>query len=170
MKHAWFIGLIFAFTIISGFAQSNSLQLPPIARGPFKPEWNSLTNYQCPEWFRDAKFGIWAHWGAECQPAHGNWYARFMYLQGHPDYESHLAQYGHPSTNGFKEVANSWKGERFDPDALLQFYKENGAKYFMALANFHDNFDNWNSKYQPWNSVNVGPHKDIIGLWSAAAK
>ena len=137
---------------------------------PFKAKWQSLTNYQCPEWFRDAKFGIWAHWGAECQPAHGNWYARKMYMQGDTDYKSHLAEYGHPSTNGFKEVANSWKGEHFDPDALLKFYKENGAKYFMALANFHDNFDNWNSKYQPWNSVNVGPHKDIIGLWSAAAK
>ncbi len=170
MKQAIFTGLMSALVSLSTTAQMNPLQLQPIAERPFKPDWNSLTNYHCPEWFRDAKFGIWAHWGVECQPAHGNWYARFMYLQGHPDYESHLAEYGHPSTNGFKEVANAWKGEHFDPDALLQFYKENGAKYFMALANFHDNFDNWNSKYQPWNSVNVGPHKDIIGLWAAAAK
>ncbi len=170
VKRIGILGLLLGLSAMTVFAQTNPLKLPPIAKGPFQANWQSLTNYQCPEWFRDAKFGIWAHWGAECQAAQGNWYARFMYLQGHPDYESHLAAYGHPSTNGFKEVANSWKGEHFDPDALLQFYKTNGAKYFMALANFHDNFDNWNSKYQPWNSVNVGPHKDVIGLWAAAAR
>lgn len=145
---------------------------PPssVVAGPFQPNWQSLTNYQCPDWFRDAKFGIWAHWGAECQPARGNWYARNMYVPGGWQYQEHLAEYGHPSTNGFKDVANSWKGEHFNPDALLRFYQDNGAKYFMALANFHDNFDNWNSPYQPWNSVNVGPHQDIIGRWSAAAR
>ena len=87
-----------------------------------------------------------------------------------PDYKSHLAEYGHPSTNGFKDVIHEWKAEHFDPDKLLAFYKANGAKYFMALANHHDNFDNFNSKYQPWNSVAVGPHKDLIGGWAKAAR
>jgi alpha-L-fucosidase len=93
-----------------------------------------------------------------------------MYVPDHPDYQSHLKEYGHPSTNGFKDVIHEWKAADFDPDQLLKFYKENGAKYFMALAVHHDNFDNWNSKFQPWNAVNVGPHKDLIGGWAAAAR
>jgi alpha-L-fucosidase len=151
-------------------ASADSLKLPPIAQGPFKPDWNSLTNYQTPEWFRDAKFGIWAHWGPQCQPEHGDWYARNMYLPGQADYKFHLAEYGHPSTNGFKEVIHAWKAANFDPDKLLAFYKANGARYFMALANHHDNFDNFNSKYQPWNAVALGPQKDLIGGWARAAR
>ena len=91
-------------------------------------------------------------------------------IEGSADYKSHLAEYGHPSTNGFKDVIHEWKAANFDPDKLLAFYKENGAKYFMALANHHDNFDNLNSKYQPWNSVTIGPHKDLIGGWAKAAR
>jgi alpha-L-fucosidase len=168
-----FIALLLAVSIAGATAQTDSssaLNLPPIAAGPFKPDWNSLTNYQTPEWFRDAKFGIWAHWGPQCQPEHGDWYARSMYLQGDRDYKSHLVEYGHPSTNGFKDVIHEWKAANFDPDKLLAFYKENGAKYFMALANHHDNFDNFNSKYQPWNSVAIGPQKDLIGGWARAAR
>lgn len=141
-----------------------------IATGPFEPSWQSLTNYQCPEWFRDAKFGIWAHWGPQCEPENGDWYARKMYIQGDADYVSHVAEYGHPSTNGFKDVIRVWKAENFDPDKLLKFYKECGAKYFMALANHHDNFDNFDSKHQPWNSVALGPQKDLIGGWARAAR
>ena len=165
--------LLLGLSLTAASAQADSsftLKLPPIAGGPFKPDWNSLTNYQTPEWFRDAKFGIWAHWGPQCEPEHGDWYARNMYIQGSPDYKSHLVEYGHPSTNGFKDVIHEWKAANFNPDKLLAFYKANGAKYFMALAVHHDNFDNWNSKYQPWNSVNVGPHKDLIGGWAAAAR
>jgi alpha-L-fucosidase len=162
--------LLFAACVTGAFAQTNSLRLPPIASGPFKPDWNSLTNYQCPEWFRDAKFGIWAHWGSQCEPEHGDWYARRMYMPGEADYQSHLIEYGHPSTNGFKDVIHEWKAEHFDPDRLLKFYKDNGARIFMALANHHDNFDNFNSKYQPWNSVALGPQKDLIGGWAAAAR
>jgi alpha-L-fucosidase len=151
-------------------AQSESLKLPPIADGPFKPDWNSLTNYQTPEWFRDAKFGIWAHWGPQCEPEDGDWYARNIYMQGSGQYKSHLAKYGHPSTHGFKDVIHEWRAERFDPGTLVKFYKENGAKYFMALANHHDNFDLYDSKYQQWNSVNVGPKKDLIGGWAKASR
>jgi alpha-L-fucosidase len=161
---------MFAVCVTGAFAQTNALNLPSIADGPFKPDWNSLTNYQTPEWFRDAKFGIWAHWGPQCEPEHGDWYARNMYVQSHRDYKSHLVEYGHPSTNGFKDVIHVWKAEHFDPDTLVKFYKDNGAKYFMALANHHDNLDLWNSTYQPWNSVAVGPHKDLIGGWAAAAR
>jgi alpha-L-fucosidase len=165
-----FAALLLGAAMATALAQTSSLQLPPIASGPFKADWNSLTNYQCPEWFRDAKFGIWAHWGPQCQPEHGDWYARSMYQEGSSDYKFHLAEYGHPSTNGFKDVIHEWKAENFNPDQLLRFYADNGAKIFMALANHHDNFDNFNSKFQPWNSVNIGPHKDLIGGWAAAAR
>jgi alpha-L-fucosidase len=160
----------FARRIFQASAQSNSLLLPAIAAGPFQADWDSLTNYQCPEWFRDAKFGIWAHWGPQCQPEHGDWYARGMYQEGSWQYKTHVAEYGHPSTNGFKDVIHVWQAEHFDPDTLLKFYKDNGAKIFMALANHHDNFDLWNSTYQPWNSVALGPKKDLIGGWAKAAR
>ncbi|HLP76871.1 MAG TPA: alpha-L-fucosidase [Candidatus Paceibacterota bacterium] len=162
--------LVLGCSLVTAMAQTNSLQLPPITEGPFKPDWNSLTNYQTPEWFRDAKFGIWAHWGPQCQPEHGDWYARSMYEEGSGNYKSHIAEYGHPSTNGFKDVIRVWKAERFDPDTLLKFYKDNGAKIFMALANHHDNFDLYDSKYHPWNSVALGPQKNLIGGWAKAAK
>jgi alpha-L-fucosidase len=142
----------------------------PVALGKFQPSWESLKQYQTPEWFRDAKFGIWAHWGPQCQPEHGDWYAREMYLEGSSDYKDHLARYGHPSTNGFKDVIHEWKAENWDPDKLLALYKRAGAQYFFALANHHDNFDNWDSKYQPWNAVNLGPKKDLIAGWARAAR
>ena len=100
-----FATLWLGLSLAAATAQTNSLQLPPIASGPFQPDWNSLTNYQTPEWFRDAKFGIWAHWGPQCEPEHGDWYARKMYIPGEADYQSHLIEYGHPSTNGFKAVS-----------------------------------------------------------------
>ena len=161
--------LALGVTATSALAQTTALQLPPIAPGPFKADWSSLTNYQTPEWFRDAKFGIWAHWGPQCEPEHGDWYARSMYIPGNNDYKTHIAEFGHPSTNGFKEVIHRWKAAHFNPDQLLRFYKQNGAKYFMALANHHDNFDLFDSIYQPWNSVALGPQKDLIGGWARAA-
>jgi alpha-L-fucosidase len=165
-----FSALLLGLSLLAAVAQTNTLNLPPIAGGPFKPDWNSLTNYQTPDWFRDAKFGIWAHWGPQCEPEEGDWYARNMYIPSQADYKLHIAEYGHQATNGFKDVIHEWKAENFDPDRLLAFYKKNGAKYFMALAAHHDNFDNFNSKFQPWNSVAIGPHKDLIGGWAAAAR
>jgi alpha-L-fucosidase len=138
-----------------------------IAPGPFQPTWESLEqNYKLPDWYRNAKFGIWMHWGPQCQPGDGDWYAKFMYDQGRPQYEFHLQKYGHPSKFGFKDVINEWKAEKWDPAALLQRFKGAGAKFLVSMANHHDNFDNFNSKYQPWNSVNVGPKKDIVGTWA----
>jgi alpha-L-fucosidase len=142
----------------------------PVARGKFQPTWASLKQYQVPEWFRDAKFGIWAHWGPQCEPERGDWYAREMYSQGHWKYNEHVKLYGHPSTNGFKEVIREFKAENWNPEKLLALYKRAGAQYFFALANHHDNFDNYDSKYQPWNSVNLGPKQDLIGGWAKAAR
>lgn len=147
----------------------------PLAEGKFAPRWDSLRQYRVPEWFRDAKFGIWAHWGPQCQPERGDWYARSLYLENGPVWGAnvtafHRDTYGHPSKAGFKEVIREWKAERWDPDRLLALYKRAGAQYFFALANHHDNLDLWDSKYQPWNSVRVGPQKDLVAGWAKAAR
>lgn len=138
--------------------------------GKFEPTWQSLKEYQVPEWFRNAKFGIWAHWGPQCQPEQGDWYGRYMYHEGSEQYKWHVANYGHPSKAGFKEVINDWKAQNWDPEKLVALYKRAGAQYFFAMANHHDNLDLWDSKYQPWNSVRVGPKKDIVAGWARAAK
>ena len=141
--------------------------------------WNEIQKiYKFPSWYTQARFGIWVHWGAQTQPLKGGgWYARHMYMQdvgrqkwGKNAYEYHLKTYGHPSEKGYMEVLRDWKAEKLNTDELVKYFKSIGAKYFVALANHHDHFDNWNSTYQPWNSVNVGPHKDIIGLFAASAK
>jgi len=140
-----------------------------IAPGQFVGTAESLTNYTCPDWFRDAKFGIWAHWGPQAVPRQGDWYARNMYLQGSPQYEHHLKTYGHPSTNGYKDIIPLWKAEKWDPDALMALYAKAGAKYFVSMGVHHDNFDLWNSKYHRWNAVNMGPKRDIVAEWKQAA-
>ena len=142
----------------------------PVAPGKFQPTWESLSHYEVPEWFRDRKFGIWAHWGPQCEPESGDWYARKMYAEGNGYYRTHLAKYGHPSEFGFKDVINEWKAEKWEPAKLVALYKRTGAQYFFAMANHHDNLDMWDSKYQPWNSVAVGPKKNIIGEWAKAAR
>ncbi|MGD0470946.1 MAG: alpha-L-fucosidase [Terriglobales bacterium] len=141
-----------------------------IPNGPFLPFWESLKSYRCPEWFRDAKFGIWAHWSPQCVPEQGDWYARNMYIQGSAQYEYHVKTYGHPSQFGYKDICHLWKAEKWDPEALIKLYKRAGAEYLVALATHHDNFDCWNSKHQPWNCVNIGPKKDIVGTWAKVAR
>lgn len=134
----------------------------PVGTGQFTTAWESLDAWECPEWFKDAKFGIWAHWGPQCQAEAGDWYARFMYYEGSGQNQWHYEHFGDPDVFGFKDVCNAWKAQNWNPDALVELYKSVGARYFMALGNHHDNFDLWNSPYQEWNSVNVGPKKDII--------
>ena len=152
-----------------------STDAEPVAPGKFTPDWESLRRYETPQWFRDAKFGIWAHWGPQCEPGRGDWYARHLYFEDGPAWgtnvtASHREMYGHPSKAGFKEVIREWEAENWDPDKLVALYKRAGAQYFFALANHHDNFDLWDSKYQPWNSVRLGPKKDLIAGWAKAAR
>ena len=142
----------------------------PIAAGEWEPTVESLSAWTCPEWFRDLKFGIWAHWGPQCQPEDGDWYARNMYVESRREYQYNIDARDHPSRFGFKDWIHEWKAENWDPDALVKLYAETGARYFFTLANHHDNFDLYNSKYQEWNSVAVGPKKDIVGGWAAAAR
>ena len=152
-------------------AQKNFFSAPSVHKGPFEPTWDSLSKYQVPDWFRDAKFGMWAHWGPQCEPEAGDWYARSMYQEDSWQYKFHVEKYGHPSKFGFKDVINVWKADKWNPEELVNLYKDSGAKYFMAMANHHDNLDLYDSKYQPnWNSVKVGPKKDIIAGWEKAAR
>ena len=141
-----------------------------ITKGPFEPTLESLKKYDCPEWFRNAKFGIWSHWGPQSVPMFGDWYARNMYIEGSEQYLYHWRKYGHPSTFGYKDVVKLWKGENFDPAGLMELYVEAGAKYFVGQAMHHDNFDNFDSVHNPWNSVNIGPKRDICALWQAEAR
>jgi alpha-L-fucosidase len=143
---------------------------PVIQSGPFVGTRSSLEAYRPPDWFRDAKFGIWAHWGPQSAPEYGDWYARNMYIEGSRQYKYHVQNYGHPSKFGFKDVIQTWRGDKFDPDFLLGLYKKAGAKYFMTMGVHHDNFDLWNSKHTRWNSVKMGPKKDIVGLFRKAAR
>ena len=141
-----------------------------IETGPFEPTWESLRTFQCPDWFRDAKFGIWSHWGPQSVPMYGDWYARHMYIEGTDQNRYHIRKYGHPSRFGYKDVLNLWKAEKFDPQGLMDLFVQAGAKYFVAQAAHHDNFHNWNSTHHRWNSVNMGPCRDIVGDWRAAAR
>ncbi len=141
-----------------------------ITAGPFQPTMQSLATYRVPDWFRDGKFGIWAHWGPQSAVEAGDWYARNMYIETEDQYKYHLAHYGHPSKFGYKDLIPLWKGAEFDPDHLMRLYQRAGAKYFMSMGVHHDNFDLWNSKHNEWNAVNMGIKKDVVGLWGKAAR
>ena len=151
-----------------GAAQTAALE---IQKGPFQGTRESLKNFRIPDWFRDAKFGIWAHWGPQSAPEDGDWYARNMYIEGNPTYKFHVEHYGHPSKFGFKDVVPTFKAESWDPEHLMDLYQKAGAKYFVSMGVHHDNFDMWDSKYQPrWNAAKAGPKKDIVGMWKNAAR
>jgi alpha-L-fucosidase len=138
--------------------------------GNYLPTRASLAGYRIPEWFRDAKFGIWSHWGPQSAIENGDWYARNMYMQGSEQYRYHVETYGHPTKVGFKDLVDNWKAAKWDPEHLMSLYKNAGAKYFVSMGVHHDNFDLWNSKYTRWNAVNMGPKRDIVGTWLKAAQ
>jgi alpha-L-fucosidase len=143
----------------------------PVTPGPYSADWKELSRkYTVPEWWRDAKFGAWAHWDPQSMPEQGDWYARGMYMQGNWQYASHLKHFGHPSEYGYKDICHNWVIDKWKPEELIDLYGEMGARYFMAMGVHHDNFDCWNSAYQPWNSVNVGPRQDIVGTREKVAR
>ena len=158
---------LLAGSIVTSYAQTSL----PVVDGPYKPnDPSSFKQYKCPDWFRDAKFGIWAHWGPQAVPRHGDWYAKKLYQQGSGDNKYHVATYGHPSKFGYKDIIPLWKAEKWDPEYLMKLYKKAGAKYFVSMGSHHDNFFLWKSKIHRWNAVEMGPHKDVVGIWQQAAK
>jgi alpha-L-fucosidase len=152
-------------------ATAEAASLPAIAPGPFKGTRASLLAYEIPQWYADAKFGIWAHWGPQSAPEYGDWYARNLYIDKTDQYKQHRETYGHPTKFGYKDIVPLWTGANFDADHLVGLYKQAGAKYFMSLGVHCDNVDLWDSKHQPrWNSVNMGPKKNIVRLFRDAAR
>jgi alpha-L-fucosidase len=153
-----------------GIGQKPAVALP-IAAGPFVGTRESLAAYRIPQWFGEAKFGIWSHWGPQSGVEDGDWYARNMYVQGSKQYDYHVATYGAQSKVGYKDLVPQFKGARWDPEHLMDLYVKAGAKYFFSMGVHHDNFDMWNSKYQPrWNAVATGPKRDIVGEYRKAAR
>jgi len=144
----------------------------PIAPGPFEPTWESIEkNYPGePAWLREAKFGIWVHFGPQSAGESGDWYARNLYKSDKIAYKNHLKKYGHPSEVGYKEVLRDWNPTKLDPAVLTKIYEDAGARFLMIQGVHHDNYDLWNSKYQPWNSVNIGPKRDLIDEWAKACR
>lgn len=144
----------------------------PIFPGPFKPTWESIeANYPgSPAWLREAKFGIWVHFGPQASGESGDWYARKLYIPGTKAYENHLQKYGHPSESGYMDVLRDWNPQKLDPAKLAKIYQDAGAKFLMIQGVHHDNFDLWDSKFQPWNSVNMGPKRNLIEEWAKACR
>ena len=146
----------------------NGVNLTP---GKYQATKPSLKAYTIPDWFADAKFGIWSHWGPQSAVGDGDWYARNMYIQGSAQNQYHVKRFGPPSRFGYKDCIPLFTADRWDPDHLMDMYQKAGAKYFFSMGVHHDNFDMWNSRHQPrWNAVAAGPKKDIVGTWAAAAR
>ena len=144
----------------------------PVSPGPFEPNWESIEkNYPGePAWLREAKFGIWVHFGPQSAGESGDWYARNLYKPGHWANQNHLKRFGHPSEVGYKDVLKTWNPSKLDPAAFAKLYQESGARFLMIQGVHHDNYDMWDSRYQPWNSVNIGPKRDFIGEWAKACR
>ena len=145
--------------------------------GTYEPSWASITSqYRVPEWYKDAKFGIFIHWGVYAVPAfHDEWYPRWMYKNDKGGikegvYAHHLATYGSQEKFGYKDFIPFFKAEKFDPKAWAELFKESGARYIVPVAEHHDGFSMYDSAINPWNSVKMGPHRDIIGELAKAIR
>ena len=165
MRRTTLLALTIAFAV-SLQAQNNV----PVETGSYEPTWESLSQWECPEWYRDAKFGIWAHWGPQCQAESGDWYGRGMYQKNSWQHKYHVEHFGDPAQYGLKELCRDWKAEEWNPDELVRLYKDAGAQFFMTLGQHHDNFDLWDSPYQEWNATRIGPKKDIVKGWAEACR
>ncbi|MBK1875902.1 alpha-L-fucosidase [Pelagicoccus mobilis] len=150
----------------------------------YKPEWDSLQNYEAPEWYEDAKLGFWVHWGVYSVPAFmgdhaGEWYGRWMYCkegqssrfdQGLAIHEHHKKTYGDPGKFGYKDFIPMFKAENFDADEWAELCVEGGAKFFTMMGAHHDAFCLWDTKLSKWNSVNMGPKRDLVGEIAEAVR
>jgi alpha-L-fucosidase len=162
------IALLFFFTV----SVNLNAQIPEAS---YQANWESLSKYKCPEWFRDAKFGIFIHWGVYSVPAFGSeWYGRWMYKDtlawGNNYYLHHIKTYGTQDKFGYKDFIPMFKAERFDADKWVELFKKAGARYIVPVAEHHDGFAMYNTALSRWNSVNMGPKRDIIGELATASR
>lgn len=144
----------------------------PVCPGPFEPTWESIeANYPgTPDWLREAKLGLWVHFGPQAAGQSGDWYARRLYIPGTSAYKNHLRKYGHPSKVGYKDVLRDWNPDKLDPAKLVEIYRDAGVRFLIIQGVHHDQFDMWDSEYQPWNSTRMGPKRDLLGEWATAAR
>jgi alpha-L-fucosidase len=140
-------------------------------QGPFRPDWDSLQKYETPDWYRDAKFGIFIHWGVYSVPAFGSeWYPRMMYRSGSEEYKHHVATYGQQDKFGYKDFIPMFKAEHYDPAAWAGLFKKAGAKYVVPVAEHHDGFAMYDSGLSDWSATKMGPHRDLIGDLAKAVR
>jgi alpha-L-fucosidase len=143
---------------------------PPFP-GHFSPNWDSLSQYQVPEWFRDAKFGIFMHWGVYSVPAHASeWYPRLMYRKESPVFEWHRQHWGPQSMFGYKDFIPMFRGEHWKPDELVDLYRKAGAKYIIPVGEHHDGFPMYDSHLTDWSAAKMGPRRDTIAEWTREAR
>ncbi len=137
----------------------------------YQATWQSLETYKVPDWFRDAKFGIFIHWGVYSVPAFGSeWYPRKMYQKDSKEYKHHIETYGTEDTFGYKNFIPMFKAEKFNADKWVALFKKAGAKYVVPVAEHHDGFAMYNTALSKWNAVNMSPHRDVVGEIAEAAK
>ena len=140
-------------------------------QGPFRPDWESLRTYQIPEWYKDAKFGIFIHWGVYSVPAFANeWYPRNMYREGSEEYHHQIATYGPLDKFGYKDFVPMFKAEHFDPAGWARLFKQAGARYVVPVAEHHDGFAMYDSSLSDWTAAKMGPHRDVIGDLAQAVR
>ena len=136
----------------------------------FEPTWESLKNYTVPTWYKDAKFGIFIHWGAYSVPAFKNeWYPRNMYRQGTPEFEHHVKTYGPHTQFGYKDFIPQFTAEKFDADEWVDLFKAAGAKFVVPVAEHHDGFAMYDCSFSRWTAAKMGPKRDIVGELAAAS-
>ena len=141
------------------------------SEGPYRADWQSLQKYEVPDWYKDAKFGIFIHWGVYSVPAFGNeWYPRNMYRQGSDEYKHHLGTYGPPSKFGYKDFIPMFRAERFDPAGWARLFKEAGAKYVVPVFEHHDGFAMYDSGLSDWTAAKMGPRRDVHGELAKAVR
>jgi len=137
----------------------------------FEPTWESLAQFTIPNWYQDAKFGIFIHWGIFSVPAFDNeWYSRNMYVQGSRAFEHHQKTWGHQSKFGYKDFIPLFKAEKFDPDAWADLFRQAGARYVVPVAEHHDGFAMYDSALSRWTAAKMGPKRDVIGELAAAVR
>ena len=140
-----------------------------IGKGPFKDNWDSLSAYQPPQWYVNAKFGIFIHWGVYSVPAFMNeWYPRNMYIQGSEEFKHHVATYGEHRNFGYKDYIPLFKAESFDADEWASLFQKSGARYVVPVAEHHDGFQMYKSELSHFNAAEMGPKRDVLGELKAA--
>ena len=146
-----------------------------VAKGPFEANWKSLENYEIPQWYKDAKFGIFIHWGAYSVPAFGSeWYPRQMYIdtkrRGDNFFAHHVEKYGPQKKFGYKDFIPQFKAEKFDAGEWAKLFKDTGARYVIPVAEHHDGFPMYASDFTSWDASEKGPKRDVIGELAKAVR